>query len=335
MKSRSAYITPAIHLLAWLVVLLVPVLVFHNAQLETGLPDGFFYLTNIYHIGLFYLLVYIVYPRLLNRRWWWTLLILLPLIMLASYRIKLFFLQEHDPAFQVTEQTGRFIFFPPFPFIAASLIFFFVTARLRREKKEKEKQAQRLSTELRFLRSQVSPHFLFNVMTNMVALARQKSDLLEPSLIRFSELLRYMLYETNNDRFPVSKEAEYLQNYIDLQELRFSDSVKVNRQISIDNPGCSIEPMLLIPFVENAFKHGIGLTEDPFIDIRLEVNKGQLYFLVRNNYSKDNTTKDNNSGIGLVNVKNRLTLLYNKKHQLRITDNNDIYTAELNLQLEC
>jgi sensor histidine kinase YesM len=172
-------------------------------------------------------------------------------------------------------------------------------------------------------------------MTNLVSLARQKSDILEPTLIRLSDLLRYMLYETNEDRFPVGKEAEYLKNYVELQKLRFGDDVLVTMNDQTDQPSCTIEPMLLIPFVENAFKHGIGLVEDPFIDIHLQVNKGHLIFRVSNNYNKENLSKDKNSGIGLVNVKNRLDLLYGNDYSLAIKDSNGIYIVELKLDLVC
>jgi LytS/YehU family sensor histidine kinase len=144
-----------------------------------------------------------------------------------------------------------------------------------------------------------------------------------------------MLYETNGEKFPVDKEIEYLRNYIELQQLRFGDDVAVQLDIQNDHPGCTIEPMLLIPFVENAFKHGIGMVKDPFINISLVVKEQYLLFKVSNNYNRDNLSKDENSGTGLVNVRNRLHLLYGGKHTLSIKDNGELYTAELKLALSC
>jgi LytS/YehU family sensor histidine kinase len=169
----------------------------------------------------------------------------------------------------------------------------------------------------------------------MVSLARKKSDLLEPSLLKLSELLRYMLYESDEEKFPINKEISYLRNYIELQQLRFGEDVDVQLEISGEKSDCFIEPMLLVPFVENAFKHGIGMVKDPFIKIILQIEHEHLLFQAINNYNKRNLSKDKNSGIGLVNVKNRLNLLYPGKYTLHITDSNEIYTAELNLALSC
>ena len=148
-------------------------------------------------------------------------------------------------------------------------------------------------------------------------------------------MLRYSLYETNETKFPVSKEIEYLNNYVELQKLRFGDDVDVKTDIKVDNPECVIVPMLLIPFVENAFKHGIGLVVEPYIHMNLQVQQSQLLFTISNKYLRDNSSKDHNSGIGLANVKNRLELLYGKKYKLNIHEHSDLYTVELKLQLNC
>jgi len=177
------------------------------------------------------------------------------------------------------------------PFIATAIIFRIVSDRIRFERLEKEARAEHLSFQLKFLRSQVSPHFLFNMMSNMVSLARQKSDILEPSLIKLSELLRYMLYESQEEKISISKEMEHLENYTDLQKLRFGDDVNVKLKINNDCPECLIEPMLLIPFIENAFKHGIGLQENAYIYITITILKNKLQFSCVNNYNKDNFLK--------------------------------------------
>lgn len=335
MLTRSKYFIPALHLAVWVFLLLVPVIVFRNVRFETGLPDNFFLITNIYHIGLFYLNAYFLYPRFFNRKTWWLYILFIIAILILSFRIKLFFIGLADPSFSLNEMNARIIFFPPIPFLVASFIFRFILNRIKREREEKERKAERLASELKFLRSQVSPHFLFNVLTNLVSLARQKSDLLEPTLIKLSDLLRYMLYETNNEKFSLASEIASLENYVELQQLRFGEDVKVDMQIEADDPECSIEPMLLIPFVENAFKHGIGLVKNPFINIRLHAKNKQLTCTVENNYNKENLSKDKNSGIGLVNVKNRLDLLYAKSYKLDISDNGEKYTVQLNLNLQC
>lgn len=336
MSLRSPYFVPAVHVLIWALVLAIPAYLFHNVFTNVNeIPGAFFIITNIIHIGLFYLNAHFLYPRLFNAKWWWLYIISLVALLYGLYYAKVMYMRLTIPGFEVTPVNNRFIFFPPVAFLAASLIYRVVANRIQFQRMEKERRAEQLAAELKFLRLQVSPHFLFNMMTNMVSLARQKSDLLEPSLIRLSELLRYFLYESNEEKFPVSKEVEYLKGYMELQQLRFGEDVDIKMETTVSDPSCLIEPLLLIPFVENAFKHGIGLTKDPFIHISLTVENDALFFRVSNNYSRQNSSKDKSSGIGLANVKNRLNLLYPGRYHLQLEDKNDIYTVELKLGLTC
>jgi LytS/YehU family sensor histidine kinase len=175
---------------------------------------------------------------------------------------------------------------------------------------------------------------MFNVLNNMVALARKKSDLLEPSLIKLSSLMRYMLYEADEEKVSLDKEIEYLQSYIDLQRQRFGNKVRVEVNLQADNEHYQIEPMLLIPFVENAFKHGTTLLEDPMININLQAEKNLLNFSVENRYNGMTVEeKDKTSGIGLANVKRRLQLLYNDAYQLNISNHDHLFTITLQIQL--
>jgi len=206
--------------------------------------------------------------------------------------------------------------------------------RLKTDRLAKEKENENLKTELSFLRSQVSPHFMFNVLNNMVALARKKSEVLEPSLIKLSSLLRYMLYETDVDKVALEKEIDYLQSYIDLQKQRFGDKVKVNVSLEVEDDRYMIEPMLLIPFVENAFKHGTGLIREAQIDIQLRAKGKQLYFTVRNRFDPaSKEIKDKTSGIGLPNVRRRLNLLYGGDHSLVNTVEADCFIISLQINL--
>jgi len=331
--TRPGYFIPGIHIFIWTLLLAVPAIIFHNVPGNTGLPPGFFPVTNIYHIGLFYGNAYFLYPRLFTKKRWWIYVLVLGAIVVISGYAKLFILRWTDPTFPLNSFNSRIIFFPTAAFLIVSIIYRFIIDRVQFEKLEKERKAERLISELKFLRSQVSPHFLFNMMTNMVSLARQNSALLEPSLIKLSDLLRYMLYEPGEEKFPVSKEADYLKNYIELQQLRFGEGVNIQLDINDNFDDFSIEPMLLLPFAENAFKHGIGLVKDPFIRISLRVQDRNLVFNASNNYNKKNLSKDKNSGIGLANVRNRLQLLYPEKFRLAIQDNGEIYCVELNINL--
>jgi LytS/YehU family sensor histidine kinase len=201
------------------------------------------------------------------------------------------------------------------------------------QKNNKERETENLKTELSFLRSQVSPHFMFNVLNNLVALARKKSDKMEPALLQLSSLLRYMLYEGNHGKINLSQEINYLQGYIDLQKLRFGDDVKISFDVEGNSDDFKLEPMLLIPFVENAFKHGMGTLVNPSIAIELQIVGNTLIFKVENDLQAVGESKDSNSGIGLANTQRRLDLLYQNHYNLKVTQENERYIVKLILDM--
>jgi len=333
LSYKTPFFTPAVHMAIWIVLLAIPAVIFHNAPGNPALPGAFFIFTNIYHIGLFYVNAFYLYPRLMTRRLWFWYLISLDAVMGISYLGKLYLVHLWQPELVITPFIHRLLFFPPIPFLIASIIFRIVTDRVHRDRIEKERKAERLTAELKFLRQQISPHFLFNMMTNMVSLARQGSPLLEPSLIKLSDLLRYSLYGSGDEKILLAREVQLMRDYIDLQQLRFGEDVDVQLTVAAPDPEALIEPMLLIPFVENAFKHGIGMVRQASIHVELRMENGKLYFRVSNNYSKDDSVKDKSPGIGLANTRSRLELLYPNRHKLTITDKGESYVVELNLDL--
>lgn len=217
---------------------------------------------------------------------------------------------------------------------ACSIAYKTIRDKFIQDRLAKEKETEYLKTELSLLRSQASPHFMFNVLNNMVALARKQSAELEPSLIKFSSLMRYMLYENEEEKVSLENEEEYLQSYIDLQQQRLSKKVVVTVNMCKGDKPYQIDPMLLIPFVENAFKHGTGFIENPQIDIALNVKDNILYFRVSNKYDPaSQQIKDKASGIGLANVRRRLDLLHPGKYTLNITKDNNLFTVSLQINL--
>ena len=143
-----------------------------------------------------------------------------------------------------------------------------------------------------------------------------------------------MLYESGEEKVTLEKEAEYLKSYIDLQKLRFGMDTAVRFNAEVDNRETRIEPMLLIPFVENSFKHGIGMIDEPIIEIILRSKDHELFFSVKNKFNITyDVSKDTSSGIGLANVKRRLDLLYKEKYSLRTSSNDGWFIIELNLSL--
>lgn len=309
----------------------------HKEPDFTALPGSYFIVTNILNIGLFYLNVYFLYPQYMNSRKWWIYLFSLLIAAGSLFFIKILYIQEGFPAIRVDGVTRRFAFFSTLVFVLISFIYRVLLNNARRERQLKEIQATQLMTELKFLRSQVSPHFLFNVLTNLVSLARTRSDQLEPSLIMLADLMRYMLYNSGEKKVTLTEEVQYLKSYIQLQQLRFGNDVTIAADFEID-PGqdhWTIEPMLLIPFVENAFKHGVGWIEQPAISICLKLTGSTLDLAVQNRFNENENEagKDPASGIGLVNVQARLKLLYPGKHTLSLAKENDLYFVHLTIDL--
>lgn len=322
---------------------------------------------NLYHticdlllVGIFYLNAYELLPRLINKRKigkfiLGQVLIFLGFIFTTALLFRLFIGVQPQPHFPLPAEAAGVLsktsFIPPHPrapfffiyikhvlpyvlILVASIAYRLIIDRLKTDRLAKEKENENLKTELQLLRSQISPHFMFNVLNNMVSLARKQSDQLETSLIKLSSLMRYMLFEVREDKVLLSKEIEYLQSYIDLQKQRFRGTVTVKTDLENDYKDYVIEPMLLIPFVENAFKHGTGLIEHAEIDIRLKIVNDVLCFFVSNKYDLDGQeVRDKTSGIGLVNVKKRLSLLYGDFHQLDIIKKDHWHTVSLRLNL--
>ena len=190
---------------------------------------------------------------------------------------------------------------------------------------------QRLAAELSFLKSQVNPHFLFNSLNSIYSLAYQKSDAAPEAILFFLVFLWYMLYESNDGKVDLAKELQYLQNYIDLQKIRFGNKAFIDFKITGEVGAQKIVPLLLIAFIENAFKHGVA--NDPLIPIRLLINLDgvNLHFYIENKKHMNN--RDIESGVGLNNVQRRLELLYPGRYKLDIQDRQDTYTCELSLVL--
>lgn len=203
----------------------------------------------------------------------------------------------------------------------------------KNERKKDLIEKEKLSNELAYLKSQINPHFLFNVLNNICSLARKKSDETETAIIKLSQLLRYNLYEMDDDKMPLSKEIQYLNDYIDIQRMRLSDNVNIVFKYSGDIENIMIEPLIFIPFVENAFKHGINTTENINIEILIEANHDSVHFSVTNPVRKNKTNSESTKGIGLTNALRRLNLLYPKRFHIAITENGSEYNVDLKIVL--
>ncbi len=200
--------------------------------------------------------------------------------------------------------------------------------------KEKELTRQKLEMELEFLRAQTNPHFLFNTLNNIYALIRKNPERSAAMVMKLSVLLRYMLYETNRKRIALAGEIEAIENYIELERIRYSSRLNVVFDKQTDNDQVHIAPLVLLPFVENAFKHGASESRfDIFINIQLRLSQKSLVFSVKNSREEgEQGINDANEGIGLRNIKRQLELTYPKRKLNIIASENEFYIyLELNL----
>ena len=340
-NSLKKYQSIIIHLLVWGFVFSLPYI--FSLQWEGDRPPTDFarkilvlnIVMNLIWVATFYLNTQFFIPRILYRRNFLVYLFvnlgLLAGILLINRLIYegLLFDADYSINKALWHNAVPFLFF-----VLIAVAFRTVNDRLVLERKAKERESETLKTELSFLRSQISPHFLFNVLNNIVALVRLKSEELEPTILKLSSLMKYMLYETDEDKALLKSEVDYLRNYIDLQKLRFGKRLNVNFDVKLIEDWHTIEPMLLIPFVENAFKHGTGMLENPVIDISLKSEKNTLLFTVKNKYIETDEAKDKVSGIGMSNVKRRLELLYGKEQDLKINKTADWFIVTLQLTFD-
>ncbi|WP_298364083.1 histidine kinase [uncultured Lutibacter sp.] len=202
-------------------------------------------------------------------------------------------------------------------------------ANLEQEKTNIEKES--IENQLAFLKNQVSPHFFMNTLNNIHALVDIDADESKNAIIKLSNLMRHLLYDSEEKKTAIKKEVEFINSYIELMRLRFSNKVKINVEIPSEIPDKSIPPLLFTSLLENAFKHGISYNKDSFINILMNFTENQLQFSIENS----NHPKKNNeaSGIGIENTKKRLTLLFKNNFDFNIIETTDIYKVNLNIPL--
>jgi two-component system LytT family sensor kinase len=223
-----------------------------------------------------------------------------------------------------------FFFYMPSYFIYG-IMYFFIENWFTTIQHQQHILKEKLTAELAFLRSQINPHYLFNTINDIYTLVYQKADEAPDALLKLSQMLRYMLRESQTDKMPLEKEITYLKNMVELQRISAKGMIFIEFDIHIKVANIQVPALLFIAFLENAFKHGILTNPKYPLVIRLDTTHDHLTFICNNR--KANVLKDKTGGIGLSNVQRRLELLYPKKHQLKITGDEDSYSVELILAL--
>ncbi len=199
------------------------------------------------------------------------------------------------------------------------------------DKKNKQISAEQLKTELAFLKNQISTHFFFNTLNNIYSLTETEPEKAKDITYKLSKLMRYLLYESDKNRnVSLEMEISFLKNYIDLMKSRLSDEVKVSTDFETEQDKVLIPPLLFITFVENAFKHGISMNLDSFVDISLKNVAGKIVFSIKNSIPKNENHEKGKGGLGLTNIKRRLELLFDEDvYSLKIVRLKDVYSVEL------
>lgn len=236
---------------------------------------------------------------------------------------------------------SAYLFSVYFPSVYIYALIMLLIKAFQNRFKEKHKievlQKEKAFNELRFLKAQIQPHFLFNTLNNLYGLTLVKSDLAPEVVLKLSEILDFILYQSNEPQIEIKKELELLNAYIELESLRHGNKLSVTFHHEIDDEHVTLAPLLILPLVENAFKHGIVPTsEKSKITLDLKVSKGKLDFMTKNQKAQNRSTgpiKPSNSGIGIANLKRQLELNYPKRHNLRVLDNEEHFEVQLELEL--
>ncbi len=194
-----------------------------------------------------------------------------------------------------------------------------------------ELERENLEQQLEYLRYQINPHFFMNTLNNIHALVDIDPEKAKGTIVELSKMMRFVLYEGNKKGVPLTREFDFIRHYVALMKLRYTEKVTITLDLPHEAPDRQIPPLILITFIENAFKHGVSYQHDSFIHIKAEISDGQLRFSCRN--SKAEMPNQEKGGVGLANVKQRLRLLYDSNYTLHIQDETDVYQVELNIPL--
>lgn len=335
----------AIHVLAWLLYMAF----YRTSYVRLGDSSQYqtLFLLSILltDLPVFYYYYFRAIPKLLVGRKAWNFVILSLLISFAypiiRYGLDTLFVLYYPEGSSPLSNIAAGDFNAVFGIRALAALFviavagigkftfdWFENARIRRELEN-----QNLISELAFLKSQINPHFLFNTLNNIHTLAYKKADGAPEAIMKLSELMRYMIYESDMEFVPLAKEIQHLHSFIDLQELRFKTKGIVKLDVVGDASQKSIAPLLLLPFIENAFKHGHQLNRQGAITAKISVGDGIVYEVENQSPSSDSQQgKDKEGGIGLENIKRRLALIYPNRHTFEVDGSSSYFRVRLSLK---
>jgi hypothetical protein len=346
-----------LHIVGWAILLILPVYGLSQQSGQINDHLGRFYVQILTYVILFYLSYFWLVPKyfLTGRRILFlglTAILFAAIYLGTSAASERFFkppprFEEMAPEFakKFTEKGNpdtfrKRFFLVNYLFTSILISGFCVGLRVseklsENEQTRKELERQKLNSELAFLKNQISPHFFFNTLNNIYSLIGINQDDARDSVLKLSKLMRYLLYESEQGLTTLGLEISFMNHYIDLMRLRLSDKVDLHADFPNDHPDLRIPPLIFIPFIENAFKHGISYQNSSFIHISMALSAHSLVFDCRNSLGRATGEGPSvDSGIGLENVTKRLQLLYPNRHNLVINRGDDRFTVHLEIKME-
>ena len=341
MKSikKNQFLTVSLHVMFWAIILLAIIV-----PGRRSLTLSFSFLSEsinlIFYIFIIYFNLYYLFPKYLKGH---SLKVYIPALVLSVLLLTpikgaiLYLLHYNDDIYRRQILLNlHYTFLSTFFVAGASTIFKILIEWLKFQREKKKLEKEIMQSELKFLKSQINPHFLFNTLNNVYSLALVKSDKTPEVILKLSEILRYMLYECNEPKVKLSSEVKYIENYLALEKLRQNKNVNIEFIKEGEISDQLISPLLFTPFLENAFKHGVNkVLDNKCIKILLKINGNRIFFSVENTKPDLDIEESIKSpgGIGLANVKKRLNILYPDKYKFDIENTKTLYKIELFLEL--
>ncbi len=332
-------------------ILMVLLLAYHGSLFGGNFHDNLINMLAFLPVQMAaaYLLTYFQIPKFLYPRHWFRFIfsfVIIAYLLSVLARLSVIYIAEpllglgeyhesfleilQDPTYLIKVYTVS-LYLPAFLLFMIKMTKERFAQETRLVSLEKEKNV----AELNFLKAQMNPHFLFNTLNTIYALAKKNAEQTSDTILKFSEILAYTIYECNDEKVPIIKEWQLIENYVDLQSIRHNDQLTIVIEQQIDDEAKEIAPLILISLVENAFKHSLRSIQDrPSIKISLKVEQNVLSFSIFNTKpNKPPTKKSNQKGIGVNNVKQQLNLLYPNRHTIHIDNQADFFKVNLSIQL--
>jgi two-component system, LytTR family, sensor kinase len=342
---KKRYAEPIVHIAIWLALYLLGIIFIRNMGIFSKADNSLILpitVGTIINALVFYTISLFLIPRYSKRSnvsmFLLALLAVLVSFTLVETLIDFFFLvwiySNSPESFFSQFLTNGIIHLI---FASTAVGYGFIRTWVVNEKVKQDIIREKLTAELSFLKTQLNPHFLFNVLNMAYSSANRGGDEKTADIIeKLSVMMRYMIYDSNEEKVEVEREIEFIRQYINLQKMRFSDDIPVvvNFEVRGDYTGYRLAPLILVSFIENAFKYGVKLEQKSEINISLRFHNGEMEFVARNQiFKKVQTVDSKNSGIGISNTRKRLSILYPRKHKLNLVDNGKEFSVSLVLTL--